>query len=155
VPNGLPASSPDGGYFIGQDSDFQVQPLQQTITGLTAGDTYQVGFWWGAAQQSGFYGPTADLWNVSLGSSTQTTSTINLPSQGFSGWQYQTFDLTADGSSDVLQFLAGGYPQGPPPFILLDGVSLTPTPEPGTLPLLFTGLLGGLGLLRSRQWRKS
>src|SRR5450432_716991 len=38
--NGLPATSPDGGYFIAQDGDFQVQPIQQIITGLTIGKVY-------------------------------------------------------------------------------------------------------------------
>jgi hypothetical protein len=52
----------------------------------------------------------------------------------------------------VLSFLAYGNVQVPP-FALLDGVSMTPTPtpEPGTLPLLFTGLMGGLTVLRSRK----
>jgi hypothetical protein len=26
------------------------------------------------------------------------------------------------------------------------------TPEPATLPLLLTGLMGGLGVLRSKKW---
>jgi len=154
VSNGLPATSPDGGYYIAQDSDFQQAAITQTINGLTAGDTYAVGFWWAAAQQSGFTGPTVSQWQVSFGSETQTTTAIDLPSQGFSGWQYQTFDFTADGTSDLLSFFATGSPQGPPHFALLDGVSVNPTPEPGTLPLLFTGLMGGLGVLRSRKWLK-
>jgi hypothetical protein len=153
--NGLPASSPDGGYFIGMDSDFQSQPLQQTITGLTVGQTYQVGFWWAAAQQYGFNGETQENWTVSLGSESDTTATINLPSHGFNNWQYQTYDFTADSTSDVLSFIAGGSPGGPPPFSLLDGVSFSPVPEPGTLPLIFTGLMGGLTVLRSKKWRKS
>jgi len=91
--------------------------------------------------------------NLSCSGSGASTATFNLPSEGFSGWQFQTFDLTANSSTDVLSFLAYGNIQVPP-FALLDGVSLTPTPEPGTLPLLFTGLMGGLGVLRSRKWLK-
>jgi hypothetical protein len=151
--NGLPASSPDGGNFVALDGDFQVGALSQTITGLTAGDVYAVSFWWAASQQSGFTGPTIQSLDVSLGSETIDTSSYNLPSEGFSGWMYQTDVFTADSSSDVLSFLAVGNVQLPP-FILLDGVSMTPTPEPGTLPLLFTGLMGGLGVLRSRKWLK-
>jgi hypothetical protein len=179
-PNGLPATSPDGGYYAALDGDFQVSALQQTITGLTAGDTYAVSFYWAAAQQAGFTGPTVQAMNVCLGTSAESyadagtqplsggtnnpanlscsgsgasTANFNLPSEGFSGWQFQTFDLTANSSTDVLSFLAYGNIQVPP-FALLDGVSLTPTPEPGTLPLLFTGLMGGLGVLRSRKWLK-
>ena len=176
-PNGLPATSPDGGYYAALDGDFQVSALQQTITGLTAGDTYAVSFYWAAAQQAGFTGPTVQAMNVCLGSSAESyvsnaqplsggtnnpanlscsgsgasTANFDLPSEGFSGWQFQTFDLTANSTTDVLSFLAYGNIQVPP-FALLDGVSLTPTPEPGTLPLLFTGLMGGLGVLRSRKW---
>jgi hypothetical protein len=176
--NGLPATSPDGGYYVALDGDFQNSALSQTITGLTVGDTYTVGFWWAASQQYGFNGATVQAMNVCLGTSAASyvnsgsqplsggtnaasnlscsgssgsTATYDLPGHGFSGWQYQTFDLTANNTSDVLSFLAYGNVQLPP-FALLDGVSLTPAPEPGSLPLLFTGLMGGLAVLRSKKW---
>jgi hypothetical protein len=78
-------------------------------------------------------------------------------SHDFTGWYSETFDYTATSTTEVLSFMADGTPNGEPPFALLDGVSLnnvTPAPEPGTLPLLFTGLMGGLGILRSRKWLK-
>jgi len=173
--------SPDGGAFLGLDGDYESGPVTQTISGLTAGDTYAVSFYWAAAQQEGFTGPTVQAMNVCLGSSGESyvdtgdqplsggnnnpsniscsgsgasTTNIDLPSHGFSGWQYDTVDLTANSTSDVLSFLAYGNVQVPP-FALLDGVSMTDvTPEPATLPLLFTGLMGGLGVLRSRKWLK-
>jgi len=59
-------SPPDGaGQFIAQDGDFQVQPLDQDITGLTVGKTYTVGFDYAYAQQSGFNGDTIQYWAVS------------------------------------------------------------------------------------------
>ena len=176
--NGLPATSPDGGYFVALDGDFQVAALSQTITGLTPGDTYAVSFYWAASQQFGFNGPTVQAMNVCLGSSAPTynngtqplsgganapsnidcpgsgasTANIDLASHAFSGWQSDTVDLTANSTSDVLSFLAYGNLQVPP-FALLDGVSMTDvTPEPATLPLLLTGLMGGLGVLRSKKW---
>jgi hypothetical protein len=138
------------------DADFQTSAMTQSISGLTPGDTYAVSFYWAASQQEGFNGDTSQFLSVSLGAQTQTTPTFLLPSHGFSGWMSQTYDYTATSGTETLSFLAGGSP-AVPPFTLLDGVSMndiTPTPEPGTLPLLFTGLMGGLTVLRSKKWLK-
>lgn len=148
--NGLPASSPDGGNFVGADGAFQVGAIQQTINGLTVGSQYVVGFYWAAAQQDNFYGPNTEQWQVSLGSETQSTAVYSNASQGFSGWMYQTFTFTADATSDVLSFLAIGTPSGEPPFSLLDGVSMS-APEPASLALLGVGVVGLGGVLRRRR----
>ncbi len=108
VNNGLPAASPAGGNFIGANSDFQQAPITQTINGLTPNAHYTVSFYWAAAQQTGFYGPTADQWVVSLGGQSQSTTTFNLPNQGFSGWMQQSFTYTAASSSEVLIVLRTG-----------------------------------------------
>jgi hypothetical protein len=155
--NGMPASSPDGGNFIAADGDYETAAIKQTINGLTVGDTYNVRFYWAASQQKGFTGNTQQYWIVSLGGQTLDTTTYDLTSEGFSGWMYQTDTFTATSSSEVLSFLAhGNVPV--PPFLLLDGVTMddtkSPVPEPGTLPLLFTGLMGSLGVLRSKKWLK-
>jgi hypothetical protein len=148
--NGLPASSPDGGNFIAADGVYETGAITQTIMGLTALQTYAVSFWYAGAQQSGFgcvQTPcTTEAWQVSLGSQTQTTATVNTGNGvgGFSGWVYTTMVFTATSSSEVLSFLAQGTPGGEPPFTLLDGVSLVATPEPGTLPLLAGAALIGV-----------
>lgn len=150
--NGLPAASPDGGNYVAADGAFQVGAISQTINGLTAGDDYLLGFWWAGSQQYTFTGPTTEQWQVSLGAQTQSTAIVNNASHGFTGWMYQTFNFTADSSSDVLSFLAVGTPDGSvPPFVLLDGVTMDSTPEPGTLGLLFTGALAGA--FGVRRWR--
>ena len=117
--NGLTVS-PTGGNFLASDGAFQVGAISQTIHNLTVGQTYQVGFYWGGAQQEVFNGATKDQWTVSLGGQSQSTALVSLPSHGFTGWMYQTFNFTADASSDVLSFLAYGEPSGVPPFALLD-----------------------------------
>ena len=150
--NGLPASSPNGGFFVVADGNYgppkdkgrMTAPITQTISGLTPGATYQVGFYWAAAQQLGIVGATQQHWTVGFGASTQNTATFNLPSQGFSGWMFQTFNFTADATSDVLSFLAVGNVAAPP-FLLLDGVNVTlgtsQTPEPGSVSLMLSGLV--------------
>ena len=155
--NAIPASSPDGGNFLAADGDYQNGAISQTINGLTAGDKYSVSFDWAASQQSGFNGPTQQYWAVSLGAQTLNTPTFNLSSHAFSGWMQQTETFTATSSSEVLSFLAvGNVPV--PPFLLLDGVTMNdstpPVPEPGTLPLLLSGLMGSLAVLKSRKWLK-
>jgi hypothetical protein len=59
--------------------------------------------------------------------------------------------FTADAATDVINFLSLGGPDGLPPFVLLDGIVVNPTPEPGSLALMLGGVLGGVGLLK---WRK-
>jgi hypothetical protein len=160
--NGLPATSPDGGNFVGADGAYQVGAITQTVRGLTAGNLYTVGFYWAAAQQTHFGcitpanpgGCTTDQWQVSFGGQTKSTAVANtgVNAGGFSGWMYQTFTFTANSTSDVLSFLAQGTPGGEPPFALLDGVTLnSTTPEPGTLTLIAgAALLAAAGFVRKR-----
>jgi len=151
--NGL-TTSPTGGAFIAQDSDFQQAPIWQTINNLTIGQSYAVNFDWAAAQQEFFNGPTADQWVVSLGEQSQATATYNLPSHAFSGWMHQAFDFTATDTSETLSFFAQGSPQGPPPFALLDGVSMQAVPEAGSGAAMLLGVVG-FGMFARRRARSA
>jgi hypothetical protein len=152
--NGLPASSPDGGNFVALDGAFQVGALSQTVNGLTAGNTYTVSFYYAGAQQNTFAGATTEGFQVSLGGETLATPILSDPSEGFTGWQTESLDFTADSTTDTLSFLAVGTPSGEPPFTLLDGVSITPdaspTPEPSSVVLVLTGILSISGVVRAR-----
>ena len=157
--NGL-TSSPNGGNFVAGDGAFQIGAITQTINGLHAGNKYTVGFYYAGAQQHGFTGPNTEAWIVGFGSDpTQETPILSNSSEGFTGWRHESFTFTADGTSDVLSFLAAGTPNGVPPFSLLDGVSVNnaSVPEPGSVTLLVSlvGLIGGLGIRRFGNRSKS
>jgi hypothetical protein len=152
--NGFTNASPTGGNFVAADGDYpgNTLPITQSISGLTVGKTYALSFAWAAAQQSGFTGATTEQWQVSLGGVQQNTQTVNLPSQGFSGWMNQTFYYVATATTETLSFLANGSP-AIPPFALLANVSLTAAPEPASSALLLTGVaaLAGAGRFKRRR----
>jgi hypothetical protein len=150
--NGLPASSPDGGNFVGADPAFHNGALSQTISGLTVGKTYELSFDWAGAQQFGYNGHTTEGWQVSLGSDTQSTGTIGDKNHGFTGWRSSNFFFTASNTSELLSFLALGGPNASlPPLALLDSVSLTAVPEPATWAVMLVGF-GGIGAaIRTRR----
>jgi len=136
-------ASPDGGNFVALDADWNQGPISQQITGLTSGGQYTLSFYMALAQQYGspnaFNGPNSAYITASLGSQSQTTPTLYIPGTAPSGWVQESLSFTATGSSELLSFLAGSPDGGEPPFILLDGVSLTAVPEPTTI--IAAGLL--------------
>ena len=128
-PNGLPGTPPAGVNFIAADGIYETAPITQTINGLTIGQTYVLTFYWAGAQQQGFTSPTMEWWTASLGTESFTTGTVSISGSGFSGWMQQTFYYTATGTSETLSFLAGGTPNGEPPFSLLGDVDLEVVPD--------------------------
>jgi hypothetical protein len=151
--------SPVGGNFLAMDGSYAAAvgstnggAIQQTINGLVVGKTTTVSFYWGAAQQYTFTGPTTEQFEVSLGGQTDATSVLANVSHGFTGWQEETMTFTATSTSELLSIAAIGLPDSSePPMALLDGVSVTQaTPEPSSLALLATGLFATGGLIRSR-----
>jgi hypothetical protein len=149
--NGLTATSPAGGNFLALDGAFDVAPVQQTLFGLTPGQSVTVTFYWAGAQQHTFDGENTEQMQVSLGDQTQSTSVYDNSNHGFSGWQQETMTFTATSDSEVLSFLAVGTPSGVPPFTLLDGVTaMAATPEPSSIAFMLTGLAGVGGMMRTR-----
>lgn len=151
--NGLPSTSASGGNYLALDGAFEVHPLTQTIAGLIAGHQYTVSFDWGGAQQYNFTGPTTEQFVVGFGAASQATAVLQNANHGFTGWQHELFTFTADGTSDVLSFLAVGTPTGVPPFSVLDGVSVqaVATPEPDELALLGLCTMGLIAVARRRK----
>ncbi len=149
--NGLTASSPAGGNFIGADGAYAQAPLQQTINGLDMNSVASITFYWAGAQQYNYNGTSTEAWQVTLGNETHTTPVVNNLEHGFTGWQKTTLSFVVTSTTEVLSFLALGTPSGVPPFSLLDGVAVSEVPEPTSLALMVTGLGVASLLLRRRR----
>jgi hypothetical protein len=151
--------SPNGGNFVGLDGDPSANgPLDQTIMGLTLGQTYELTFDWAGIELSNRTGYDSIQLTGSLGGDPFATSVyLNTAPAGqpgsFSGWMTANFTFTANSTSELLSFLAVGTPAANlPPFALLDGVSLTAVPEPSTWAMMLVGF-GGLGYAAFRRRR--
>lgn len=73
----FPAGSPVGGNFVQADGNPTFESgFNQTITGLTPGETYTLSFYQAAGQETGFASglATTERWIVSLGTSGLTVS---------------------------------------------------------------------------------
>jgi hypothetical protein len=164
-------ASPEGNYFYGVDSTYHPSALTQEISGLTVGHTYTLTFDYAAAQQFQYDGNTVDQWVVTLGGHTIATTTIDLPSHAFSGWETDSVTFTYEGGGGLLSFVNNGMggcnsdfencavtdpsASGGPPFSLLDGVSLSSSvPEPSTWAMILVGF-AGLGYAGLRNRRRS
>src|SRR6185437_10399353 len=109
----FPQYSPDGGNFVFSDSDFMTSAIQQTVSGLVAGDTYTLSFYDALDQDTEpnvtVPGPVSAYWQVTFGATQNTpTMTANGSLGTFTNWSLQSMNFTATGASQVLSFFAVG-----------------------------------------------
>lgn len=153
--NGLTASSLSGGNFILADGDTTFHgAISQTINGLTLGQIYTLSFEWAGASWATTPGITTERFDVSFGGVTKQTDTVTLQAKGFSGWKTASMNFVATGASQTLSFLAQGTPNGLPPSLLLDNVSLVAAvPEPSTWAMMLVGfaMVGATARYRRRN----
>ena len=150
---GGPGRSPDGGNAIAADAKHEVGTMYQTITGLTAGDTYAVSFYQASMQQIGYSGSYTGDWQVSFGQDALVSQTLSNPAGRTSPWTLQTLMFSATAASETLGFLAQASTGAQPPFLLLDGVSVTDVPEPSSLSMLALAGLAGAAFGAARRHR--
>jgi hypothetical protein len=166
----------NSGWYIASDGDPAYSGgIQQSLTGLTAGTTYDVTFWQAAGQfdcylengqcVDGTYNQaTTNWWEVSFDGATQSSQTIAKPANApVSVWQKQILSFVASGSSALLEFMANGTPGNQPPMALLSGVSVSPQggppnpPDPPTTavpgPLGVAGCAAAFGVSRRLRRR--
>jgi hypothetical protein len=172
-------TTPDCG-IIALDADFtgNVAAVTYTLTGLSVGTTYDLGYavsetqqLWssltsgaplGSCQPSGTtFCDTpfeAGLTASGAGGTSILYAPATMTQQTASSWTTETFAFVAGSSSEVVTFMPTSTTSGNvPSFALLDDLTLsavTPpppgVPEPSSLLLLSTGLLGLGGYMRMR-----
>jgi MYXO-CTERM domain-containing protein len=144
--NAGPAAAGNQWLVLGEAGTGVEYTIQQTLTGLSSGSTYNVGFAiaseWGCCS-------TAEV--SFLAGSATAAQTFSAPNSGqyWTQWSYKSMTFVANAASVTIQFknlkpTADGYDLG------LDDVSVSAVPEPSTWAMAGLGL-AALWFVRRRR----
>ena len=156
VRNDVAGTAKLGSNFVELDANFN--SAMQQVVNTTAGDEYQLSFWYSSRPKGSFNGLPGGVvpagsnglsfdiggGDVSVYNATENDDPDN-------DWKLYTTTFTATGATTTLTFTATGTSDSYG--TSLDGVVLTAVPEPGELSLLAAGLLLVGGLARRRHLR--
>lgn len=148
------SASPDGGSWAGMGtlyiptSGYQVyESFSQTVSGLTAGQSYTVSWYAGnfgldTSGNGGNVFTQANAIGVTVnGALVGQGQTLALGSK----WYAESVTFVATSTSAMVGFRPANLPAGTS-YMSIDGITLTPTvaaiPEPGTLAMMGLGLAG-------------
>ena len=167
-------TDPANGNFVALDGGGSARAsLSQVIYGLTPNQSYTVSFIWAGAQIKNSpladpNGTNTNPFNVnlqvllgdaaldatapSLPAATQLAGSTTVQPRSATPWTPASLTFVADAATQTLSFLAGSSsPNGLPPTVLLDNITVTAAvPEPTTWALMLGGL-GALGMLARRR----
>lgn len=162
--------SPDGGTFVRANGtgESNQEGLQQTISGFTAGATYQLNFY---QTNLGFLTPgdewrnQAGYWGLFVdGDLVSQSATVSGPNRATDAieWSQQSLQFTATDSSLTLgleAFTTQPRTSTSAPlsiaYLGIDGLELVSVPLPGALLFMLSGLLGLVGTICKQTFRKA
>jgi choice-of-anchor C domain-containing protein len=143
-----------GSYWQAQDGSRSIDlngtgqgAIEQTLTGLSVGQTYEVSFWLAGNPDGGNATKVAVVSDGGAFSDVYDFNTTGHSRQNM-GWERQTFRFVADATTARLTFSSaqkGAYGAA------LDNVGIAAVPEPATWALMILGFGAVGGAMRRRR----